>query len=460
MSVVCNRFDDLGKADSARTYRLGIMGGTFDPIHIGHLAVAEQAHDAYDLDGVIFIPTGNPAFKQAQQVTPADVRLQMCRAAIEGNSHFDVSSIEVDRKGVTYTADTLRQLRAHYSENVDLYFITGADAVMSIIKWHESSVIAGLAHLIAVTRPGFVMSDEYKCELTEHSAFDVTYFEATALSVSSSMLRERVHDGKSISYLTPRAVEELICRYKLYVDDADGDADNVCCLCAGDDDVSFEYDEEEMKKVPPMSDDVFGDEMFKEMKDELKGRVSEKRYRHSKGVAKTAAHLAKIYGYDQDQARMAGILHDWDKSLSADEERRRVIEFNVEVSPKVADDMPWLLHGPTGAAALKHEHPEFGDEVFQAIARHTSGAKDMSPLDCIIYIADMIEPNRRYSDIAPVDDLRDLIGKIPLRELYFRAFKTTLQHLVDHNRQLNPETAEIWNALMWEYGKVKDMGRM
>lgn len=216
MEQVCTRFNRLGADDPNRTYRLGIMGGTFDPIHIGHLACAEQARDAFNLDAVIFVPAGNPVFKRDQKVTPAPMRLEMCRLAVADNPAFCVSPIEIERGGDTYTVDTLRQLRAHYPENVELYFITGADAMMSIIKWRESAAIAGLAKLIAVTRPGFVMTEGHKRNLAAHADFDVTYLNMTALSISSSMLRAWVGQGKSIRYLTTLGVCDYVQAKRLY----------------------------------------------------------------------------------------------------------------------------------------------------------------------------------------------------------------------------------------------------
>ncbi|CVH75686.1 MULTISPECIES: nicotinate-nucleotide adenylyltransferase [Eggerthellaceae] len=220
MAAICERFDDLG-ADG-RPARLGIMGGTFDPIHIGHLACAEQAREAFELAAVVFIPAGNPVFKKDRAVTPAADRLEMCRLATRSNPAFDVSAIEIERGGDTYTVDTLRQLRAHYPDNVELRFITGADAVASIVAWRESAAIADLARLIAVTRPGYALSDERRALIEGRGNFAVDYLEITSLAVSSSDLRRRVAAGASIRYLTMQRVFDYIREKRLYRDDGEG----------------------------------------------------------------------------------------------------------------------------------------------------------------------------------------------------------------------------------------------
>ena len=214
MAVVCERFDDLGE-DGAPA-RLGIMGGTFDPIHIGHLACAEQAREAFGLDGVLFVPAGNPVFKKDRAVTPAGMRLAMCRLAVASNPAFDVSAVEVERGGDTYTVDTLRQLRAHYPGNVELFFITGADAVYHILQWRESAAIADLARLIAVTRPGYALSEERRALIAERGSFSIDHLEVTALAISSSHLRERVAAGRSIRYLTMQSVFDYVREHGLY----------------------------------------------------------------------------------------------------------------------------------------------------------------------------------------------------------------------------------------------------
>ena len=220
MAAICERFDDLG-ADG-RPAPLGIMGGTFDPIHIGHLACAEQAREAFELAAVVFIPAGNPVFKKDRAVTPAADRLEMCRLATRSNPAFDVSAIEIERGGDTYTVDTLRQLRAHYPDNVELRFITGADAVASIVAWRESAAIADLARLIAVTRPGYALSDERRALIEGRGNFAVDYLEITSLAVSSSDLRRRVAAGASIRYLTMQRVFDYIREKRLYRDDGEG----------------------------------------------------------------------------------------------------------------------------------------------------------------------------------------------------------------------------------------------
>ena len=140
----------------------------------------------------------------------------------------------------------------------------------------------------------------------------------------------------------------------------------------------------------------FDKEHYKAMKAQLKERVGKRRYKHSVGVAKTAKKMAKVYGLDPEQARMAGLVHDWDKCYRGEESTQRALDLGLEIDSAILYEMPWLLHGPTAALALSREFPEWGAETFQAIERHTCGAADMSPLDCIIYVADIIEPGRDY----------------------------------------------------------------
>lgn len=198
------------------TYRMGIMGGTFDPIHNGHLVAAEQAFDDLELDVVVFMPAGCPAFKQDKRVTAGEDRYAMTLLATSDNPHFLASRFEVDREGVTYTAETLELLSNIYPSNVELYFITGADAIAEIVTWRDAYKIAELAHLVGATRPGYDLAHA-KAAIAESSYdFDVTYLEVPALAISSSYLRERVQARQSLRYLTPDQVTGYIHKHHLY----------------------------------------------------------------------------------------------------------------------------------------------------------------------------------------------------------------------------------------------------
>ena len=203
-------------SDAGRTYRLGVMGGTFDPIHNGHLVTAEQAFDDLSLALVVFMPAGRPAFKQDQRVTSGEERFAMTLLATADNPHFVASRFEIDRAGVTYTADTLRLLRELYPDNVEFYFITGADAITDIVSWRDAADIARLAHLVAATRPGYDLDRAWDAIAASGLDFDVTYLSVPALAISSSHLRDRVAAGQSLRYLTPDAVTGYLHKHGLY----------------------------------------------------------------------------------------------------------------------------------------------------------------------------------------------------------------------------------------------------
>ncbi len=189
--------------------RLGVMGGTFDPIHHGHLVAASEVASRLDLDQVVFVPTGQPYRKDASTVSPAEHRYLMTVIATASNPRFTVSRVDVDRDGPTYTADTLRDLRVSYP-GAELFFITGADALAQILSWKGVEDLWDLAHFIGVTRPGHELSDH---GLPKDR---VTLLEVPAMSISSTDCRERTANGKPVWYLVPDGVVQHIGKYHLY----------------------------------------------------------------------------------------------------------------------------------------------------------------------------------------------------------------------------------------------------
>lgn len=187
--------------------RIGVMGGTFDPIHHGHLVAASEAADALNLDEVIFVPTGEPWHKKV--VSSSEDRYLMTVIATAANPRFTVSRVDIDRPGTTYTIDTLREVSA-LRPNSELFFISGADAIAQILAWKQVDEIWGLAHFVAVTRPG------HNLELPEVPAGTISTLEVPALAISSTDVRRRAVAGKPIWYLVPDGVVQYIAKYNLY----------------------------------------------------------------------------------------------------------------------------------------------------------------------------------------------------------------------------------------------------
>jgi nicotinate-nucleotide adenylyltransferase len=205
---------------STRMRRVGILGGTFDPIHYAHLAIAEEVRVELDLTEIIFIPAGQPPHKPERTVTPAQHRLAMVQLATTSNPYFTYSRIEVDRPGPSYLADTLRSLRAQWDNHTELYFIIGWDSLEELHTWYDpQGILAQLTHLVAVGRPGYAQGNEYTTMLEARLPGiqqRLLIVSAPLLNISSTELRQRVAEGRPIKYQTPETVEQYIVAHDLY----------------------------------------------------------------------------------------------------------------------------------------------------------------------------------------------------------------------------------------------------
>lgn len=398
--------------------RIGIMGGTFDPPHRGHLACAEAARQALALDRVLFVPCGVPSFKRDTVTASAEDRLAMTRLGTQGIPAFSVDAMETQRDGVAYTVDTLERLRKRYPEDTELLFILGADAARSLPRWNRADRLAHLARFAVVARAGEALSEEER-EMLEEAGFAVETVDADTPAISSHEVRERVRAGEPIEDLVPKEVERYIMEHGLYGSD--------------------------------VSEEALSEEFYEAREAELATRVGKKRFEHSKGVAQTAMELARVYGIDERQARLAGILHDWDKAYDDPAVLARIEELGMDVDPELLE-MPRLLHGYTAAAALRRDCPCIPEGVLQAVHNHTIADEDMSDLDMIVYVADALEPHRKG---ARTEELRAMIGRATLRELFLDTYAHLLATMLDRRKRIYSRTVSIWNSYMEEEGRYR-----
>ncbi len=198
--------------------KIGIMGGTFDPIHLGHLAMAESAREIFELDKILFMPSANPPHKVEQNITPAMHRVMMTFLATKSNENFEVSQAEILRGGISYTIDTMKDLHEKFGEETELFFIIGADSLKDLPTWHKSRELVKKCHFIAAGRPG----TEINLSELENFFGEINFnrhihrIETPGLEISSTDIRERVKAGRSIKYLVPELVEEYIFKEQLY----------------------------------------------------------------------------------------------------------------------------------------------------------------------------------------------------------------------------------------------------
>ncbi len=336
--------------------KIAIMGGTFDPIHYGHLVTGEAVCHAFSLDKVLFMPTGKPAHKE--EFSKNFHRYHMTELAIQDNENFKLSTIELDRAGTTYTIDTILELKGMCCEGAEIYFIMGADSLHQLFSWKEAKRLIEICSFIVVTRPQY---DRKQLDLeinrlkNEYQA-NIHTLEIPALDISSSDIRQKIKKGEPIRYLLPKKVEQYIHTFELY-------------------------------KITPE------DSSFISIQIKLQARLSKKRFLHTLGVVKEAKQMAKLYGVDEDKACMAALLHDCAKELSKPLRKQLCRGFGI-CKEEIFQEAGGLIHPFLGAELAKEEYGILDEDILNAIRYHTTGRANMSDLEKIVYIADYIEENR------------------------------------------------------------------
>lgn len=329
--------------------RIGLLGGSFDPVHNAHMALARAAMDQLGLDRVLMMPSGEPPYKKCM-ASRAD-RLNMVRLAADGKDWIGVSEIEIMRSGETYAVDSLRMLKKEYPGD-EIVYILGADAAAKVHRWKGADEVLRLCRIACAVRGDNDVIPQGMLRL-----------DAKLEGISSSEIRRRVCKGEGFEEFVPAGVGRYIRERGLYI--------------AG---------------MPEG-----------EIVEDLRARLKPSRFEHTLGVAQTAVELARINGMVGGKAYIAGLVHDCAKNLSDGE----LMEM-ADISGADAEErkITQVLHAPVGAVVARERYGINDQEILNAVRRHTVGGSGMSLLDMIIYVADFIEPGRK--PFPGLEEVRDM----------------------------------------------------
>ena len=359
-----------------------MLGGSFDPIHNGHIMLAEAALREAGLDKLIFVPARVQPFKQSARPVSGELRLKMTALAAEELPNSEVSDIELRREGVSYTVDTLRELKKRYPEAEKLYFITGADTFRKIELWTKVDELLSEYAFIVGIRPGYesVPVREQMERIKEKYGTEIIAIHNRRLDISSTGLRLLLSKGEDASEYIPPKVLSFILENGLYKNNPSS---------AGNAGLSGD-----IKGYEPSDEEAVI--AFNH------AHLSEKRLLHIEGVRQTASAMSRAYGADEKKASFAALAHDMYKFAKGDELNRLIDEYGIDEKYK---DKPNLAHSKLAAAALKRDYGIEDEDILNAVAYHTTGRPAMSRLEKIIFCADALEPGRSYPDIARLRSL-------------------------------------------------------
>lgn len=378
--------------------RIGVFGGTFHPVHQGHLDLARHALTALCLDRVLFVPDRIPPHKPKAEGASDEDRVALLKLVTADEPAFSVDTLELLRDGKSYTVETLRTLTLRYPD-AKLFFLMGSDMLLSFHTWYRPEEIASLATLVCTIRDDSD-KDELACaaRLRETMGAEVVLLPFVS-PVSSTEIRSRLSEGQPIGGLVPPSEELFLYENGLY----------------------------QPKQLLPL---------FQKMKTVL----SEKRMRHTAGVIKTALDLAARYGADPYKVRVAALLHDCAKEW----DREKLLVHNRDPDPILP-----VLHAEAGAWAARELYGITDPEILQAIRLHTTGDDGMTTLDKIIFLADAIEPGRKYPS---VDELRTAPT---LDSAVLLALSRSICYITNNGGKIHPATLRALDDLGGKDGTIR-----
>ena len=391
--------------------RIALFGGTFDPIHNGHIVLARELAARLRLDRVVLMPTFVPPHKIKTQMAPAIDRVEMCRLAVEPYPELTVSEMEINRRGASFTVLTLEEMKRQLPQ-AELFLFVGADMFLTLSSWHRFADIAQMATLCVAPRDDVSLDTlrTYAAELEAQGARCVIEDVKTP-RISSTAIREAAARSESLAGLVPTSVEEYIRRRSLYTEGRE-----------------FRDPNEQYAEI-------------------LRGRLTPKRYRHSLAVAEQAVHLAELYGADPDKAYTAGLLHDILKDTDGDSQLQIFKSFDILLDA-VEKNAPKLWHAHAGAVFLEHILGIDDADILAAVRYHTTGRAGMSRLEEVLYLADFTSADRDYPD---VDVLREITERDKDAAMLY-ALEYTVEDLRENGREVHPDTL----ACLAEYRERND----
>lgn len=379
--------------------KLGIMGGTFNPIHFAHLFTSNYVLEKYNLDKIVFIPTGEPPHKKNINIADAKHRHNMVSLAIQDNNNFFISNIEIERKKTTYTIDTLNQIKAMCDDDILIYFITGTDTINEVYSWKDPDKIFKMCNFIVTTRPNYILNDHAK-DLIKKYENKIHFCKTPVLDISSTNIRKRIEQEKTITYMLPKSVESYIYEHNLY---------------------KTNYTKKYENKI-----------------NILKNNITENRFNHSLQVAKEAKSLAIQHNENKEKAFLAGVLHDCCKCFNLNQINDTYKKYNF-MPDEVLQKQPDLAHSFLGYYIAKDIYGVDDEDILNSIKYHTTGRASMSTLEKIIYIADYIEPTRKYFD-----------GIYKARELAYENLDKAMAYILKNTINFNKQKGRILHPLSIE----------
>lgn len=389
--------------------KMALFGGTFDPIHRGHISMALRLADELGLDEVMLMPTFVPPHKIKRSMADAEHRLAMCRIAAAPHPILSVSDMEITRGGASFTVDTLTVLTTQYPD-AEWYLVTGADMFCTLRSWYRFDDIAKMATLCTVPRAGTdtAVIRQYAEELTAQGVRCYVADEPVE-PISSTAIRNKMAAAESTEELLPDGVADYIRAHGLYTVVADA------------------HD---------------SDEQYKEI---IRRRLGDYRYHHSLCVADEAKRLAIRYGADEKKAYTAGLLHDIMKDTDRKSQLQILADFGILLD-EVERQVDKLWHAKVGAAFLEHILQVKDRELLDAVRYHTTGRAGMALLEKIVFVADFTSADRQYPDVDEVRRLSD----ISLEETMIYTIDYTIRDLLNRGQAIHPDTLAAYNERILE----------